>query len=85
MLDAAASGLPLVVSDQIGERERVIGNGGFYAENDPQSMAQVLAEIGDPETLRRFGVAGREKMLAGFSWTNIARAVEQDYRSALAG
>jgi glycosyltransferase involved in cell wall biosynthesis len=83
MLDAAASGLPIVVSDKIGDPARVAGNGRTHEENSASSLADVLRELADPEQRLAFGAVGRKKMVDGFSWTRFARVVEADYFAAL--
>jgi glycosyltransferase involved in cell wall biosynthesis len=83
MLDAAASGLPLVVSDRIGDPERVRGNGRTHAENNVDSLAQVLRELAEPDARHTLGFAGRRKMVEGFSWTRFAKVVEADYLESL--
>jgi glycosyltransferase involved in cell wall biosynthesis len=85
MIDAAASGLPLVVSNKIGEPDRVLGNGKMYEENDAKSLADVLRSLADPEERQFYGAAGRRKMLDGFSWTTFARTVEADFLQAVNG
>jgi glycosyltransferase involved in cell wall biosynthesis len=83
MIDAAASGIPLIVSDQIGEPERVAGNGRTYKENDKQSLVEVLTDFADPVARQASGAIGRQRMLAGFNWSGFARTVEDDFRAAL--
>jgi type III pantothenate kinase len=83
MLDAAASGLPVVVSDATGEPDRVKGNGMLYRENDVDDLARILAMLGDPAERRALGRAGRERMLHGFSWRRYAGIVAKDFSDAL--
>jgi len=83
MLDAASSGLPLVVSNAVGEVERVKLNGRTYVENDVESLVGVLSSLASPEERRSLGAAGRQKMLDGFNWARYASAVEADYTEAL--
>ncbi len=83
MLDAAACGLPLVVSNAIGESERVTGNGAVYEENDVDDLARALLDLASPERRKTLGAAGRAKMVDGFSWALIARAIEADYEAAM--
>lgn len=85
MLDAAASGIPVVVSDRIGEPRRVEGNGLTYQENVVSSLVDVLRRLGSPEERRSKGAVGRRKMLDGFSWTRFARVLEADFRAATHG
>lgn len=82
MLDAAACGVPIVVSDEIGEAERVTGNGRFYKENDVSDLATVLASLASAEERRALGKHGSEKMLAKYSWLSVANAIERDYLEA---
>ena len=83
MLDAASSGLPIVVSDAVGEVERVNGNGRMYEENDVNSMVDVLGSLVSPADRQALGAVGRRKMLNGFNWTSYAQSVETDYHAAL--
>lgn len=85
MLDAASSGLPIVVSADIGESERVVGNGMFYAENNVGDLARVLGMLASPEKRQGLGEIGRQKMCARFSWAGVAAELEADYRAAVAG
>jgi len=83
MLDAAASGLPLVVSADIGENERVAGNGRVYKENDVADMARALLSLGDAKERATLAAHGRQKMARNFSWMSIAESIVADYRAAL--
>jgi glycosyltransferase involved in cell wall biosynthesis len=84
MLDAASSGIPIVVSDAIGEVDRVRGNGRMYQEGDVESLADALVGLASREERYGLGVVGRRKILNGFNWKSYARAVEADYHDALA-
>lgn len=83
MLDAAACGLPLVVSDGIVYREHVDGNGLVYRMNDCESLVQTLTLLADPDLRSRLGQAGADKMVRRFSWAGIARARLREYQLAL--
>jgi glycosyltransferase involved in cell wall biosynthesis len=85
MIDAAASGVPLVVSDRMGEPDRVIGNGRMYVEDDVASLAEALRSFTSPDQRQTFGEAGRQKMLDGFNWTTFAQTLEGDFIESLAG
>jgi glycosyltransferase involved in cell wall biosynthesis len=83
MLDAAACGLPLVVSDGVIYRDHVDGNGRVFRMNDLNSLITTLWEL-EPEWLRKdLGVAGAAKMAQHFSWESVARRRMSDYQSAL--
>jgi glycosyltransferase involved in cell wall biosynthesis len=82
MLDAASSALPLVVSDTIGETDRVAGNGRTYRENDVADLQRVLVSLSRDTDRKMLGASGRQKMIATFSWSSIARALVADYAAA---
>lgn len=83
MIDAAASGLPIIVSHRIGEPGRVKGNGKMYEENDVRDMAAVITSFADADERRTYGAIGRRKILAGFTWDSVARTVERDFAASL--
>lgn len=84
MLDAAACELPLVVSNRIGENERVTGNGTVYQEDSAEDLARTLLRFQSQADRKQMGAAGRAKMIKGFSWTSIARSIAADYAASLA-
>jgi glycosyltransferase involved in cell wall biosynthesis len=83
MLDAAACGIPLIVSDGIIYREHVDGNGLVYHMNSLEDLAGTLLLLRDPAERVRLGSAGAEKMVRDFSWAVIARRRLNDFESAL--
>jgi glycosyltransferase involved in cell wall biosynthesis len=83
-LDAAACGLPLVLSRSVQVRERIDENGLLYDEGNPRDLAQQLATLVDPQRRRQMGNHGARKMRERFSWLDIARQRVRDYEAALA-
>ena len=83
MLDAAASGLPLVVSNQLSSTERIEGNGLMYEEDDPNSLADTLKKMIDSDYRQTLGKAGVAKMQENFSWIAIAKHRINDYQKAI--
>ena len=81
MLDAASSGLPLVVSDQIGEMERVLDNGYVYTEDDIVSLCETLLKLADRKKRLELGRCGRLKIVDKFSWIIVAKRYLVDYVS----
>lgn len=79
MIDAAACGLPIIISDKVQAKERVEGNGLTYIENDSEDLAQKLLQMKDREVREKFGMAGIEKVRNRFSWNKIARDRIKDY------
>jgi glycosyltransferase involved in cell wall biosynthesis len=82
MLDAAATGLPIVVNSTLRATERVDGNGLTYRLNDSGDLSRVLNELSDPAMREELGNAGAKKMAALFSWEAIARRRLADYMGA---
>jgi glycosyltransferase involved in cell wall biosynthesis len=83
MLDASASGLPIVVSNRVGAKERVVGNGRMYEDNDVASMGEALLSLSAAGERRALGAVGRGKTEAGNNWKTYARRLEADYKDAL--
>jgi glycosyltransferase involved in cell wall biosynthesis len=83
MLDAAACGLPLVVSDGIVYRDHVEGNGLVYHMNDLQDLVAVLTRLADSTLRQQLGAAGAEKMRTKFSWLEHARTRLDDFERSI--
>ncbi|MEK9151118.1 MAG: glycosyltransferase family 4 protein [Patescibacteria group bacterium] len=83
LLEALASGLPIIATDTGGSKELVAdGENGFIVKmRSAEDIAEKLARlIADPALRQRFGEASRtraEKM----SWKNIARQYVEVYRN----
>jgi glycosyltransferase involved in cell wall biosynthesis len=82
-LDAAACGLPIILSDQVHVLERVSGNGLTYRENDIDDLARQIHSLADPNVRQQMGEIGSRKMREHFSWEGIARKRIQDYEAAV--
>ncbi len=83
MLDAAACGIPIIVSDGIVYREHVEGNGIVYKMNDLEDLVSTFLKLRDAATRKRLGSFGAEKMAREFSWESIAKRRLKDYEAAL--
>ena len=84
VLEAMASGLPVVASDVGGNNELVIpGETGFlFRLSEPHALQAHLKTLTDNRELRRsLGARGREVALASYSWTSVGRR----YVSLLSG
>ena len=71
VLEASACGLPVVVSDVGGLPEVVVQGetGCVVAREDVTALAQAIQRlVAAPELRRRFGAAGRERVLAHYGW-----------------
>ncbi len=84
-IDAAATGLPLVLSDTVQVRERVDGSGLTYREDDVEDLARQLLRLADPSLRRRLGDAGAERMQRDYSWRKLAEQRLADYQRSLDG
>lgn len=82
-LDAAACGLPIVLSDRIRVNERVDGNGLLYDEDNFQDLAGKLCCLSDSDTRLIMGRHGTQKVTTDFSWLRIAQDRLKDYEAAL--
>jgi glycosyltransferase involved in cell wall biosynthesis len=82
MLDAAACGLPLIVSDRI-YQDHVSGNGLKYSLNDLKSLCEALRSLESAGVRQTLGHAGAEKMYARFNWARAAKIRHDDFLSAL--
>ena len=83
MLDAAACGLPVVISDEVAYRAPVEGNGRVFLQNDSHSLSQTLSALRDPALRKTLGAAGAARMAREFSWESIAKRRLLDYQAAL--
>ncbi|MEW6400636.1 MAG: glycosyltransferase family 4 protein [Chloroflexota bacterium] len=81
-LDAAACGLPIIVSDKVSVHERVDGNGLHYEEGNSDHLAQQIRKLSDAAIRARMGEIGAENMRINFSWQRIAKERLQDYELA---
>ncbi len=75
MLEAAASGLPLIVTRTEGSDELVRhGENGFVVSREPAAIAAVLADLGrDASRRARIGARARELALP-YAWSRVTEA-----------
>lgn len=78
-LDAAACGLPLILSDQIKVLERIDGNGLLFQEGNAKDLAEKILSLKDKELRNKMGLRSIENVLQKFSWDKIAEERFRDY------
>lgn len=82
-LDAAACGLPIIISNRVRASERVEGNGLTYQEDNQQDLARQLDALFDSSTRAKLGKTGAKKMRENYSWFHIAENRVRDYELSL--
>jgi glycosyltransferase involved in cell wall biosynthesis len=87
MLEAMASGLPVVGTRRDGIGEQIAGGTGLLIEpDDSRALADAIAWCADQpaETRRRMGTAARARVGAAFTLEHQATALDDAYRATLA-
>lgn len=86
MLDAAATGVPIIVNNTIQATERYEGNGLTYELGNSDDMAAKIKRLYNDTALRSaLGASGQKKMSELYSWDKIAMERERDYQQDLNG
>ena len=81
--EAAASGVPSVVTNEGGPKHLVVHGGtGFVAETDEEFVARVVELARDPQRLKKMGAAARERVLDA-SWDKAFDQVYLAYQHCL--
>jgi glycosyltransferase involved in cell wall biosynthesis len=83
-LDAAACGLPLILSDHIEVKERVDGNGLLYDEDNEIDLAEKIRLLQNIPLRQKMSSIGAENVKNKFSWRAIAQERVKDYYKVLA-
>lgn len=85
ILEAMASGLPIVTSAEGGVEELLLGNARRVPYGDASRLAETIIELlGDQESLRRMGEQSRT-IAEQFSWKSVADAYLSKYQSIMRG
>ena len=84
-IDAAASGLPLILSHNVRVTERIEGNGLTYSEGDSDDLADKIRGLRNPELRQRMAAVGRQRAVALFDWRRLAARRVADYVAARGG
>ena len=78
-LDAAACGLPLILSDKIKVLERVEGNGLLFHEGDPNDLAEKIYSLKNKQLRNEMSYRSVENVKKNFSWDKIAKDRLKEY------
>ena len=83
LLEAMASGLPVVVTD-VGDMARVVGATGVVvpARAASQLAAAIEELLRDPRRARALGAAARERVVDSFSLDRTLRSIEALYEES---
>ena len=84
MLEAAASGLPLVVTNVNGVEELVKdGVNGFIIRRNAADIAEKIQMLAEDDNLRKDMGKKSRKIAEKFSWENVTKKIEEVYESLL--
>ena len=86
ILEAMASGLPVIATDVGGNAELVEENqtGLLVPRADPKAMCDAMAELtANPEMMSAFGEAGRGRVCSEFSLSEMVKRYESMYETLL--
>jgi glycosyltransferase involved in cell wall biosynthesis len=83
MLDASSSGLPLIVSNKMGDLERILGNGLTYEEGNIGSLVEALNRMESKSLRDEMSQMGVEKMIKSYSWIEHAKTRLEYYETAI--
>ncbi len=86
LLEAMASGVPIVASDIPGYRcVMEDGREGLFARpEDPESLAEAIVRVLSDPNAREMGKRGIEKARSLYSWERVVSMVEEFYREVMA-
>ncbi len=80
-LDAAASGMPIIISDKVEDKFRIEGNGLCFKESDFEDLAKKIIALKDEVHRKKLGELGMNKILTHFSWDVLAASKVADFNA----
>ena len=86
VLEAMASGLPVVATDIEGNREVLEGVGWLAEKENPFSLTQsIIAALQNPGRAKKMAIAGRDRVVNKYSLERMVRDHVSIYKSCLGG
>jgi glycosyltransferase involved in cell wall biosynthesis len=82
-LDAAACGIPIIISDLVFYRDHVNGNGLVFHFGDVDDLVARLLDLESPAERARLGEFGARKMALTFTWDYVAKQRIAHYEASL--
>jgi len=83
MLEAMASGLPIVTTRCEGLAELIDGNGLIVEQDNVEEIAKAVKRLADdPELYKQMSTAAR-KQAEKFDWANVASGYIEQYRKII--
>ncbi len=82
-LDALATGLSIIISDQSGVKERAINSGLLYQEGSKLDLAKKILKLGDEKLRLKMSESSINKSREIYDWRIIAKKYENDYKKLL--
>ncbi len=71
-LDAAACGMPIIISNKVEDVFRIDNNGLSYKQGDIVDLAQKILMLSEPDLRKKMGRMGIEKIQKYYSWEALA-------------
>lgn len=78
-LDAIACGLPIIISSNVADINRITGNGINYKHEDPEDLACKIESLEDNNIRKELGTNGVNKVKQAYSWDHIASLRLKDF------
>ena len=83
-LEAAASGVPVIVGDSGGSPETVIAGKTGYVATEPSEIATLISSLlADREKASAMGLAGREFVTSEFTWDRVVTRLRDGFSPRL--
>ncbi|MHB2169121.1 glycosyltransferase [Alsobacter sp. R-9] len=85
VLEALTCGTPVVVTPEVGLSDDILRSGsGLVVRGDPEALASAIAKLlSDHSQRRAMSRAARELAITHFSWSSVARKMDQAYSRAI--